>query len=185
MAAGMVYGGTWVKAGGKAVQYGGKFALNAYKRFSNFFSAAKTSKLAMETKNVVKLSQQAAPIAQKITKTAEMTNITSPLKRYITTLSEVDLKRHMKYCKKHGVAETKLLENGKIRYYSNLTKATVTGEMQGRRYVHEFNPSNGRSRGWQETLDHNNNVRQLRPQLNLQNKKHYLFDINSNLENIW
>lgn len=38
--------------------------------------------------------------------------------------------------------------------------------MAGRRYVHEFDPSKGRSRGWHETLDHNNKICQVRPELN-------------------
>jgi superfamily II RNA helicase len=175
----------YAKAGSKAVQYGGKFALNAYKRVTNFFSAARTTKLAMETKNVVKLSQEAAPIAQKITKTAEMTNITSPLKRYITTLSEVDFKRHMKYCKRHGTGKTILLENGRLRYYRKFEEARFAGEMKGRQYVHEFNTLNGNSRGWHETLDQHNKVRQIRPQINNSSKTHYLFDVNGNLEKIW
>jgi hypothetical protein len=66
----------YAKAGGKAVQYGGKFALNAYKRVTNFFSAARTTKVAMETKTVVKLTRDAMPKIQRVSRTTE--NISLP-----------------------------------------------------------------------------------------------------------
>jgi hypothetical protein len=185
MAAGMVYGGTWVKAGGKAVQYGGKFALNAYKRVTNFFSAAKTSKLAMETKNVVKLAQEATHVTQKVMQTTVNSNAMNAAKTYVNTLSEVDFKRHLKYCKRKGNESIKLLGSGRLRYYNEIKPPRTLGDMKGSRYVHEFNTQNGLSRGWYETLDNNNKIRQVRPEFRSNEKKHYFFDTKGDLQKIW
>ena len=57
--------------------------------------------------------------------------------------------------------------------------------MAGRRYVHEFNPEIGRSRGWHETIDHCGNIRQVRPELNNGVKTHYLFDEQHNYTGHW
>jgi hypothetical protein len=175
----------YAKAGGKAVQYGGKFALNAYKRVTNFFSAARTSKLAMETKNVVKLSQEAVPMAQKVMQSTVNVNVTNAAKTYANTLSEVDFKRHTKYCLKHKANEIKLLENGKLRYYGPIKEANKYGNIHGGRYVHEFNPTKGTSRGWVESLDQDGKIRQVRPQFKSKEKTHYFFDKNGDLEKTW
>jgi hypothetical protein len=55
----------------------------------------------------------------------------------------------------------------------------------GRRYVHEFDPTTGRSRGWHATLDHDGNVRQVRPELNNGIKRHYQFDHDKNYKGCW
>jgi len=77
-----------------------------------------------------------------------------------------DLSRHLGYTEKYGQAGVKELESGRVRYYGELQPANKAGEMAGRRYVHEFDPATGGSRGWHETLDHSGNVRQVRPELN-------------------
>ncbi|MDR5758549.1 RHS repeat-associated core domain-containing protein, partial [Caballeronia sp. LZ035] len=87
-----------------------------------------------------------------------------------------DLKRHLGYQERYGHAGSRELEDGRIRYYGEVSPATKPGEMVGRRYVHEFDPSTGRTRGWHETIDHAANVRQVRPELNDGVKTHYRFD---------
>lgn len=97
----------------------------------------------------------------------------------------MDLSRHLGYTEKYGQAGVKELENGRIRYYGDLQPANKAGEMAGRRYVHEFDPATGGSRGWHETLDHSGNVRQVRPELNNGVKQHYQFDRNGNYTGSW
>ncbi len=87
-----------------------------------------------------------------------------------------DLSRHLGYSERYGQGGVKDLQNGRLRYYGTIDSARSAGDMSGRRYVHEFNPANGTSRGWHETLDHAGNVRQVRPQLSGDGKTHYIFD---------
>ncbi|MGE3432836.1 MAG: RHS repeat-associated core domain-containing protein [Ramlibacter sp.] len=96
-----------------------------------------------------------------------------------------DLSKHLGYTEKYGKGGVKEMENGRVRYYGEVQAANKTGEMAGRRYVHEFNPATGRSRGWHETVDHAGNVRQVRPELNNGSKKHYQFDTNGRYMGSW
>ncbi|MFC4653754.1 RHS repeat domain-containing protein [Rheinheimera marina] len=96
-----------------------------------------------------------------------------------------DLSKHLGYSQKYGQAGVKELENGRVRYYGELQSASKPGEMAGRRYVHEFDPATGRSRGWHETLDHSGNVRQIRPEMNNGSKTHYIFDRDGNYTGSW
>ena len=95
-----------------------------------------------------------------------------------------DLARHLRYIQKYGSNDTKYLENGRVRYYGNMKPADKIGEMAGRRYVHEFDPSTGKSRGWHETLDHSDRVRQVRPQISGP-KEHYRFDADGQYNGRW
>ena len=103
----------------------------------------------------------------------------------LSSKSGADLQRHLKYCEKYGSAGGKELANGRFRYYREMDFAKKPGEMAGRRYVHEFNPVNGSSRGWHETLDHAGKVRQVRPELNNGVKYHYTFDRQGNYAGGW
>jgi hypothetical protein len=96
-----------------------------------------------------------------------------------------DLSKHLGYAANYGKGGVKELENGRIRYYGEVQPANRDGEMAGRRYVHEFDASTGRSRGWHETLDQPGNVRQVRPELNNGSKTHYQFDRNGNFTGSW
>lgn len=96
-----------------------------------------------------------------------------------------DLARHLGYAEKYGADGVKQLENGRFRYYGEVQPASKTGEMAGRRYVHEFDPATGASRGWHETVDHAGNVRQVRPELNNGSKSHYRFDSNGKYSGSW
>ena len=96
-----------------------------------------------------------------------------------------DLSRHLRYAEKYGADGVKQLENGRFRYYGEVQPANKAGEMAGRRYVHEFDPASGGSRGWHETVDHAGTVRQVRPELNNGTKTHYRFDSNGNYTGSW
>lgn len=52
--------------------------------------------------------------------------------------------------------------------------------MASRRTVREWDPETGNKRTWHETVDHNNNVRIVRPQRTDNVKTHYQFDSNGN-----
>lgn len=91
-----------------------------------------------------------------------------------------DLSKHLRYSEKYGTAGVKGLEDGRVRYSGDVKPPNTPGEMAGRRYVHEYDPATGRSRGWHETVDQYGNVRQVRPELNNGNKNHYMFDQNGN-----
>lgn len=96
-----------------------------------------------------------------------------------------NLAKHLGYAEKYGVSGVKQLENGRFRYYGAVQPANKAGEMAGRRYVHEFDPGSGRSRGWHETVDQNGTVRQVRPELNNGTKTHYRFDSNGRYMGSW
>jgi len=90
------------------------------------------------------------------------------------------LKEHLRQSEKYGKSGAKELQNGKTRYYGETNSATNLGEMASRRTVREFDSATGNKRTWHETLDHNGNVRQIRPELNNGTKTHYIFDKNGN-----
>lgn len=79
----------------------------------------------------------------------------------------------------------KELQNGKTRYYGETIPAKTQGEMAGRRTVREWDPATGNKRTWHETLDHDGNVRQVRPEFNDGSKTHYTFDKNGNYTGSW
>jgi len=91
-----------------------------------------------------------------------------------------DLSKHLGYAEKYGKGGVKELESGSIRYYGELKAPNKPGESAGARYVHEYDSVSGKSRGWMETVDHNGNVRQVRPELNNGTKTYYKFDSNGN-----
>jgi len=84
-------------------------------------------------------------------------------------------KEHLRQLEKYGSGGTKELQNNRIRYYGDLTKASKPGPMAGRRVVREWDPSSGNTRIWMETVDHNSNVRIVRPETG-GDKIHYMFD---------
>jgi RHS repeat-associated protein len=95
------------------------------------------------------------------------------------------LARHLGYAEKYGQGGVKELQNGRIRYYGDVQPARKAGDMAGRRYVHEFDPASGRSRGWHETVDHSGQVRQVRPAFEDEIKKHYMFDSDGDYSGRW
>lgn len=96
-----------------------------------------------------------------------------------------NLSKHLKYSQEYGQAGTKTLQDGRIRYYKHLTPPRTPGQMVGQRYVHEFNPTTGQSRGWMESLDKYGNIRQIRPQIEGAPKTHYIFDASGKYTGSW
>lgn len=95
------------------------------------------------------------------------------------------LNSHLSQLEKYGKAGQKTLENGRIRYYGEITKANKPGEMFGRRVVREWDPITNNKRLWMETLDNAGRIRQVRPQFGSVKGKHYLFDSASKLIGVW
>lgn len=95
------------------------------------------------------------------------------------------LKRHLDYSSRFGTGGIKQLQNGRIRYYGELEKAKKPGTMAGQRYVHEFDPKTGKTRGWRETVDANGNVRMVRPQRADKTKTHHMFDEDGKFNGKW
>ena len=89
------------------------------------------------------------------------------------------LTEHLRQAEKYGAAGFKELENGRFRYFGNVTPARTPGTMQGTRLVREWDPATGNSRTWLETLDQQGRVRIVRPETGGP-KIHYQFDENGN-----
>lgn len=87
--------------------------------------------------------------------------------------------KHLSQIEKYGAAGFKELQNGRIRYFGEVTKASKAGEMAGRRVVREWNPATNGTRTWMETLDHAGTTRIVRPETGGP-KVHYLFDAAGN-----
>ena len=88
------------------------------------------------------------------------------------------LKEYYKQAEKYGTGSIKELENGRFRFYEEIKPARTNGEMAGARHVREWDPYTGLKRDWYETIDHNGNIRQVRPDPNITGgvKVHYMFD---------
>ncbi|GAA3357155.1 RHS repeat-associated core domain-containing protein [Saccharopolyspora gregorii] len=102
-------------------------------------------------------------------------------------LSPEQLKEHDRQVKKYGKDGFKELEDGRIRYYGKFRTPQSPGEMAGARTVREWNPETGQKRMWQETLDHNQTVRQARLDVSVTGgrKVHYTFDRDGNYTGSW
>lgn len=85
------------------------------------------------------------------------------------------LRKHLGQLEKYGAAGTKELQNGRIRYYGEISIARTPGQMVGRRLVREWNPATDATRTWHETLDQAGRTRIVRPETGGA-KTHYLFD---------
>ena len=84
------------------------------------------------------------------------------------------LGEHLRLLEKYGKSGFKELDNGKIRYYGDISHASKPGPMLGRRVVREWDPETGKSRTWMETVDHSQRVRIVRP-VTRGPKTHYQF----------
>jgi len=94
------------------------------------------------------------------------------------------LAEHLRQAAKYGKAGHRELENGRIRYYGDLSLARTPGEMVGRRLVREWDPSSGATRMWHETLDGTGTIRIVRP-VTPGPKTHYMFDANGGYAGSW
>jgi hypothetical protein len=60
-------------------------------------------------------------------------------------------------------AKTRILPDGRIRYYKAERMATYPGPTRGSAYVTEYNPTTGQVRGWNECYDQLGNVNRVHP----------------------
>lgn len=91
--------------------------------------------------------------------------------------SAARLRAYLRQAEKYGGSGIRELQNGRIRFYGEVSPAETPGEMAGRRLVREWSPETGATRTWHETLDRLGNVRQVRPETGGP-KVHYVFDAN-------
>ena len=87
------------------------------------------------------------------------------------------LSEYYRQLEKYGQGGVKLLENGRYRFYGEITPATKAGQTAGRRVVREWFPVSHNKRTWMESIDHQGNVRVVRPETGGE-KIHYRFDAN-------
>jgi hypothetical protein len=85
------------------------------------------------------------------------------------------LNEHLRQLEKYGSAGFKELQNGRFRYFGDLTPPRTPGTMAGTRRVREWDPGTGATRTWFETLDDAGRVRIVRPETGGP-KIHYMFD---------
>ena len=97
------------------------------------------------------------------------------------------LKEYYKQAEKYGTGSIKELENGRFRFYEEIKPVRTNGEMAGARHVREWDPYSGLKRDWYETIDHNGNIRQVRPDPNITGgvKVHYMFDFEGKYIGKW
>ncbi len=89
------------------------------------------------------------------------------------------LNQHLFNSQKYGSAGFKELQNGRIRYFGELTPAGKPGTIVGRRKVYEWDPSTGNTRTWMDNLDAQGRSRIIRPETGGP-KVHFQYDENGN-----
>ena len=90
------------------------------------------------------------------------------------------LNEYYRQLEKYGEAGVRELENGRFRFYGELTPARTPGEMAGARLVRECDPATNSTRTWYETLDNAGNVRSVAPKPVTDNLNHRIFDADGN-----
>lgn len=84
---------------------------------------------------------------------------------------------HLRNSQRYGQNGFKELQNGRIRYYGDLTPASKPGTIAGRRKVYEWDPNTGNTRARMDNLDAQGRSRIIRPETGGP-KIHYRFDEN-------
>lgn len=100
----------------------------------------------------------------------------------VSPLEAAKLKDYYRQAEKYGRARVTELENGRFRFYGDLTPSRTAGEMVGARLVREWNPKTGQIRTWYETLDHSGNIRSVAPKPVTNDKNHHVFNADGNYE---
>jgi hypothetical protein len=102
----------------------------------------------------------------------------------VRATSKALLAKPLALLEKYGTASFRQLQNGRLRYYGELVRASKEGTMAGRRLVRELDPSTGAVRTWHETLDQAGRVRIIRAEDGAYNV-HYMFDEAGNFVGIF
>lgn len=104
------------------------------------------------------------------------------INRALSPLEAAKLKDYYRQAEKYGRAGVTELENGRFRFYGDLTPSRTAGEMVGARLVREWNPKTGQARTWYETLDHSGNIRSVAPKPITNDKNHHVFNTDGDYE---
>jgi uncharacterized Zn-binding protein involved in type VI secretion len=133
------------------------------------------------TQGAVKIAGRAGRSGVKVVKNGEnSSNIAKKINHAQSPLDTRKLKDYYRQAEKYGAAGTKELQNGKYRFYSNLTPAKKAGDMAGGRLVREWDSETGKTRTWYETLDHDGNIRSVAPKPVTNDKNHHIFSADGN-----
>nr|NGX42984.1 tRNA3(Ser)-specific nuclease WapA [Chlamydiota bacterium] len=165
MAAGLMYGGTWLKG----ARYGGKAAINAYKFTRGAYTASKATKNVMKARNVVKLAQETKPLVKRIAQFAEKRGIILSQRRATSEATSVNalgaLNRKLSLLQKsqNSAVHKRILPDGRFRYYSLEKPSLTQGPTRGASFVTELTPKTGRVRSWYECYDHSGNINRVHP----------------------
>ena len=89
----------------------------------------------------------------KVATGAENVNAVVNLRRKLSQLSDVQ----------RTANRTRVLPDGRIRYYDAERVSRKKGPTRGSTFVTEYNPSTGKVRGWNECYDINGNVNRVHP----------------------
>ena len=88
------------------------------------------------------------------------------------------LKDFYRQAAKYGADSTRLLENGRYRFYGEFRPSSTLGEMAGARLVREWDSATNATRTWMETLDQAGTVRSVAPKPPIYEQNHFIFDAN-------
>ncbi len=106
-------------------------------------------KYCQKTFKITKNAWKANSVGQR----AESINASINLKKKLTQLEKLQEEAKI----------TKVLPDGRIRYYSKEYAAKTPGPTRGSSYVSEWNPKTGKIRGWQESYDRLGKVNRVHP----------------------
>jgi hypothetical protein len=110
----------------------------------------------------------------------EVPNPVATTSEAASALRGAQLNEHLRQVQKYGEAGFRELQNGRVRYYGEITPARNPGEMVGARLVREWDPSTTANRTWYETLDHTGRVRNVAPKPVTEPLNHRIFDADGN-----
>lgn len=138
-------------------------AINATREFVNIGTAQKAFNVAREL-----FPARKAKSLLRISSEAENINASTALAKKLSQLEKAQF----------SASRTKILPDGRIRYYGEEISATTLGPTSGACRVTEYNTLTGQTRSWHECHGHLGNVNRVHPkQINGQNvtSPHYPF----------
>jgi hypothetical protein len=164
--------------------------LAAFPLVGNFFGGANSARKAADG------LQDAAAVADKARDAQKAAGAAAETKKCVASSSGVatgpahnaaNYARLREFCRQaeqYGQGGYRVLENGRYRFYGELTPARTAGEMQGARLVREWDPVTGNTRTWYETLDHLGRVRSVAPKPPTGPLNHRIFDADGNYQGL-
>jgi len=94
------------------------------------------------------------------------------------------LNEQLRLTEEYGAGGVRELPDGRMRFYGEETPARTPGEMSDGRLVREWDPARDIQRTWYETLDHEGNIRIVRPETGGP-KVHYMFGPDGTYQGSW